>query len=300
MAIPSSEDGPVKLNNAGEWDTSICHNPEQAEEAQFCNGDLNNGKSGSESGNIDVEENGALEEPCLSAAVSSPDKDQSSQIGEKMEGQLKEESQPTPDANSVLEANNGEIDFKNDNPRTISGGSSQVTEEGLVEENILASDAPQLSSGEQKEQLQTDVPICRAFERMTSKETFASTEYADPVSEFSDALGDMSVSPTARSSHAYEGSVSSYDAFEDQYHDRDFHKFKYPGEKMNFVPSKEWRNRGKYQVNDLMSRDSGVRHPDSHFTPSPFSSDIGLYAMKGSRWVQHGMAESSSHVSPSR
>ncbi|XP_030540547.1 protein ENHANCED DISEASE RESISTANCE 4-like [Rhodamnia argentea] len=299
MMIPSSEDSSVNLNGLGERETSICHNPEQAEEAQFCNGDLNNGKSGSESGNIDVEENGELEEPCLSAAVSSHDNNQSSQIGETMEGQLKEESLPIPEANSVLEANNGAIDSKNDSPRTVSGSSSQVTEEGLAEENILASDAPLLSSGEQKEQLQTDVAIRHAFERMTSKETFASTEYVDPVSEFSDALGDMSVSPAARSSHAYEGSVSSYDAFEDQYHDRDFHKFKYPGEKMNSVPSKERRNRGKYRVNGLVGRDARVRHPDRHFA-LPFSSDMGLYAMKGSRWVQNGMAEPSSHVPPSR
>ncbi|KAF8009802.1 hypothetical protein BT93_J0715 [Corymbia citriodora subsp. variegata] len=299
MMIPSSEDSSANLNNVGEQDTSICHKLEQAEEEQSCNGDLNNGKSGSESGNVDVEENGLLEEPCLSAAVSFRDKDQSSQIGVKMEGQLKEESLPIPEANSVLEENNGEIDSKNDSPRTISGGSSQLTEEGLVEENILANGSPGLSSGEQEEQLQTDVPIHRAFERMTSKETFASTEYVDPVSEFSDALGDVSVSPTARSSHAYEGSVSSYDTFEDQYHDGDFHKFKYPGEKLNFVPSKEWRHRGKYLANDSMGRDARV-HPDRHFAPASFSSDMGLYARKAGRWVHNGMAEPSIHASPSR
>lgn len=54
-----------------------------------------------------------------------------------------------------------------------------------------------------------------SLERVNSMDKSDATEVINPSSDFSDALGELSYSPTTRSSHAYDGSVSSYDGMDE-------------------------------------------------------------------------------------
>lgn len=72
-------------------------------------------------------------------------------------------------------------------------------------------------SNEEQEKLQMSV----SHKRMMSEETFASTEYVDPCSEFSSTIiGDSCRSLTAIRGyhHAYDGSISSFDAPADHFY----------------------------------------------------------------------------------
>ncbi|XP_014500115.1 uncharacterized protein LOC106761120 [Vigna radiata var. radiata] len=136
------------------------------------------------------------------------------------DGKLFEEAEHTP---------NGE-DSKN-NPSVIDGAKPEVgtTESASTtirssteEENILyvmpdkleGPPANLVSSHKQKTQAQKDVH--RGFDRVKSVNIRDSTKLIDHSSELSDIVGKLSKSPTARSSHAYDGSLSSYDVMDER------------------------------------------------------------------------------------
>ncbi|KAI9102223.1 hypothetical protein K1719_023733 [Acacia pycnantha] len=75
------------------------------------------------------------------------------------------------------------------------------------------SDDHVISSTELLKQSQSSINI--SFERGRSTDISDATEVINLGSEFSGTLGELSNSPTTRSSHAYDGSVSSYDGVDE-------------------------------------------------------------------------------------
>ncbi|XP_031373865.1 protein ENHANCED DISEASE RESISTANCE 4-like isoform X2 [Punica granatum] len=105
---------------------------------------------------------------------------------------------------------------------------------------------------EEQEESQMSVP----HKRMVSQETFASTEYGDPCSEFSGTVvGDSCRSPTTIRGwhHAYDGSVSSLDAPADHFHgwDRSSGKQHSRKDEENFGLLRERLRKNKYVSNEM-------------------------------------------------
>ncbi|XP_028782266.1 uncharacterized protein LOC114738391 isoform X2 [Neltuma alba] len=70
-----------------------------------------------------------------------------------------------------------------------------------------------ISYTELLKQAQSSINV--SFERIRSMDKSDATEVINPGSEFGDTLGELSSSPTTRSSHAYDGSVSSDDGMDE-------------------------------------------------------------------------------------
>ena len=161
----------------------------------------------------------------------------SAPVGENLELKITE-------SNRAEELNDGKFfeeaehardeEDSNNNPSVIDGAKPEVgtTESASTtirssteEENSLYVTPDKLegpptnivSTQKQKTQAQKDVQ--RGFDRVRSVNTTDTTELIDHSSELSDIhVGKLSKSPTARSSHAYDGSLSSYEAMDERSH----------------------------------------------------------------------------------
>lgn len=204
-------------------------------------------------------------------------------VGEDLELKITE-------SNRAEELNDGKLfegaehapygeDF-NDNPSAIDGAKPEVDtaesasttiRSSTEEKHILHVTADKLegppanlvSSHKQQKQAQKDVH--RGFDRVRSVHTTDSTELINHSSELSDILvGKLSKSPTARSSHAYNGSLSSYDAMDE----RSLIQHSGPFDSTHTIAndaSEEWTRKGKGLVNNLFYGDVGTQR-QSHLS----------------------------------
>ncbi|CAJ1974535.1 unnamed protein product [Sphenostylis stenocarpa] len=178
---------------------------------------------------------GAEEE--LSSALEGEDanNDKSVPVGENLELKITE-------SNKAEELNDGKLfevaehapdgEDSNNNPSAIEGANPEVdtTESASTtirssteKENILHvtpdkfEGPPANLVSSHKQQKQTQKSIQRGFDHVSSVDITDTTELIDHSSELSDILvGKLSKSPTARRSHAYDGSPSSYDGMDEQ------------------------------------------------------------------------------------
>ncbi|PON48606.1 putative zinc-ribbon domain [Trema orientale] len=110
-----------------------------------------------------------------------------------------------------------------------------------------------------------------------------------PSSELSGTLGEMSKSPT-RSSHAYDGSISSYDGMDDKFLHRHLHSFENTYKAAHFLHSEERTRREKKPARTMMSRDPEMQHQ-----ARPSWSDKKKHSTKNSRWDRDEFLEPARH-----
>ncbi|XP_062092297.1 uncharacterized protein LOC133798117 [Humulus lupulus] len=110
----------------------------------------------------------------------------------------------------------------------------------------------------------------------------------DPSSELSGTFGDLSKSPT-RSSHAYEGSISSYDGMDDQFPNDHLPSFENGYKAENFGHSEERSRRDKFLARPMMNGDSELQHP------ARSSRSDKNHTMKNSKWGRDEFLEPARH-----
>ncbi|KAE8733410.1 Kinase interacting family protein, putative isoform 1 [Hibiscus syriacus] len=136
----------------------------------------------------------------------------------------------------------------------------------------------------------------RVFDHVSPTESFKTSDFVSPGSELSDPdLGYSSKSTTTRTSHANDGSISSYDGMDDQFLDQKIHSFKNNYRAANYlVPEPEERKRKeKLPAKGLMN--GNARN---------FSSELSnkkLYGTaKYSKWHRDEALEPVLHQRPPR
>ncbi|KAK9283945.1 hypothetical protein L1049_012202 [Liquidambar formosana] len=197
-----------------------------------------NNESGSNSGDCNREQPGGVDfsnEISSSAELAHHENDEFSQVAR---------------AYSEVDDNNEcASNFKSsstDNLAATRGKSPIFTAEWIVNENFT-SDTPIPQSNEVDKSQKS---VLYGFDHLRSTDTLETTEPINPSSELSGTLA-------ARSSHAYDGSVSSYDGTDDQVPDR-HHLYKRTYKAADFVDTEERHKREKFPVNG-MRRNSEVQ-----------------------------------------
>ncbi|KAI4306570.1 hypothetical protein L6164_029835 [Bauhinia variegata] len=104
-----------------------------------------------------------------------------------------------------------------------------------------------------------------SFDRVRSVDAFDTTEITNPSSELSGTLGEVSKSPTTRSYHAYDGSISSYDGMDEGSPSQHLKPFDEPYTAANVVSEGRTR-REKVLVNSMTYRDPETQEDSMNFT----------------------------------
>lgn len=178
------------------------------------------------------------------------------------------------ESSSVTEANMVDINRKSGSNL---GSSSNVKLVAAVG-NGISSDTLVSSPSEQLEQPQ--ISVHQDSGHVRSIRTSESMEF-NPSSELSDTLRNMSKSSTVRSSHAYDGSVSSYDGIDDQLPNPQMHSFQDTYKASHFVHSGERSRRDKFLVKSMTNENSHMQHPARNSL-----SDKKKHVLNYSNWDQ--------------
>ncbi|XP_061996169.1 uncharacterized protein LOC133714107 [Rosa rugosa] len=132
------------------------------------------------------------------------------------------------------------------------------------------------SPNEQLKEPHNSVP--KSFDHFKSSNTFETTDFLSPRSEFSTAVRDRSKSPATRSHHAYDGSVSSYDGMDDQFYNHNLHTFQDSYKALNLARSEERYRRDKFLAESMGNRVS--ESPSQARSSWSSLSDKNGHAMK--------------------
>ncbi|KAK9913883.1 hypothetical protein M0R45_037687 [Rubus argutus] len=156
------------------------------------------------------------------------------------------------------EQSNAKIDI-----RSSSAVNPGATRESGVTPHLSAresssSDTLTSSPNEQLEELQNSV--LKGLDHLNSWNTYETTDFLSPRSEFSAAVRDASKSPATRSHNAYDGSVSSFDGMDDQFSSQNLHTYQDAYKAANFVRHEERYRRDKFLVKSMMNRESELKN----------------------------------------
>ncbi|KAE8684972.1 Kinase interacting family protein, putative isoform 1 [Hibiscus syriacus] len=132
----------------------------------------------------------------------------------------------------------------------------------------------------------------RVFDHVSPTESFETSDFVSPCSELSDPdLGYLSKSTTTRTSHAYDGSISSYDRMDDQFLDQQIHSFKNNYKAANYLVREERKRKDNLPAKGLMN--GNARN---------FSSDLSnkkpYSTAKYSKWHRDEAVEPVLHQRP--
>lgn len=112
-------------------------------------------------------------------------------------------------------------------------GENACTDERLSTENFTSEKGnisyvsrPELKEGTSDNHAYSPKHIRHSFDGLRSVGTFDSAEVNNLSLEINGGLGELSKSPTTRSSHAYDGSVSSNDGMDEQFLGQNLYSFK--------------------------------------------------------------------------
>ncbi|XP_050385076.1 uncharacterized protein LOC126801689 [Argentina anserina] len=119
--------------------------------------------------------------------------------------------------------------------------------------------------------------VLKNFDHLMSSNTFETTEFLSPRSEFSAAFRDRSKSPASRSHHAYDASVSSHDGIDDQFYNQNLPTFQDAHTAPNLAQSEE-RNRREIFFAENM-RNKGPELPNQARSSWSSMSDKNSHAM---------------------
>ncbi|XVF24303.1 hypothetical protein REPUB_Repub13aG0116100 [Reevesia pubescens] len=138
-----------------------------------------------------------------------------------------------------------------------------------------------------------------AFDPIRSTDTFATADYASPSSELSVPLEYLSKSTTTRSSHAYDGSISSYDGIDDHFPDQKIHSFKNSYKAANYLVPEERHGREKLPAKGMMNGNSVMQDHARNFS-SDLSNKEHHATAKYSKWHRDELLEPVMHHYPPR
>ncbi|KAJ0102704.1 hypothetical protein Patl1_06784 [Pistacia atlantica] len=214
-----------------------------------------------------------------------------------------QELSPLTEPNSEVEVNNGSslpveekkgVDIDNESGSTFRRLNTDNT---VVRMNIcstvtsfrtagesISSDIFISSPDEHQEQLQMSDNDCCSHLR--SNAPFETTNFS---SELSGNLECMSKSPTNRSSHAYDGSVSSYDGIDDQVPNQPIDPYKNAFK----VPNSSAYEERSRTDNFLTNSGSVLQHQARNFSPD--ISNKRHYPLDSRKWDRDELLESTTH-----
>ncbi|OMO89958.1 hypothetical protein COLO4_19477 [Corchorus olitorius] len=206
-----------------------------------------------------------------------------------------------------LEGENSELETNNKSGSNISGSSidnrldtrqisSTVTAcaaagEVDTSDNLVSSPDEQLGQPQKSEH--------HGFGRVRSTDTFETVDYASPSSELSGPFEYLSKSTTVRSSHAYDGSISSFDGMDDHFHDQQVHSLKIKYNYANYLVPEERHRRDKLPAQGMMNGNFGMRDHATNFS-SDLSYEKHYAAKKYSKLHQDELLEPVMHRRPPR
>ncbi|KAL6127966.1 hypothetical protein ACLB2K_071327 [Fragaria x ananassa] len=181
-------------------------------------------------------------------------------------------SSPDEQSNEIVDFNM-DVDSSAVNPGATreSGVTAHMPAQDSSSSGTLTS-----SPNEQLREPHNDVP--KSFDHLKSSNTFETTDFLSPRSEFSTAVRDRSKSPATRSHHAYDGSVSSYDGIDDLLYTHNMNTFQDAYKAPNLVQSEERYRRKKFLAEGMGSRGSEL--PNQATSTWSSMSDKNGHAMK--------------------
>ncbi|XVF00388.1 hypothetical protein REPUB_Repub03eG0281300 [Reevesia pubescens] len=103
------------------------------------------------------------------------------------------------------------------------------------------------------------------FDRVRSTDTFETADFVSSRSELSGPLEYLFKSTTTRSSHAYDGSISSYDGMDDHFPDQQMHSFENNYKPDNYLVPEGTHRRDKLPAKGMMN--DGLLQPAMHHRP---------------------------------
>ncbi|KAG2730672.1 hypothetical protein I3760_01G305300 [Carya illinoinensis] len=249
----------INLLNEGqnkEWDRCQlrdCNGEQLGGIIHLSNNDQGNEDDATESCDSTIKQPEDSIEECLATDLAPPENAESLPIvGSNLEVKANDGGLLLAGANSEVDINEGDSNIKisNTNNKVATMGSTSIVTHHMAARESISSDTPTSSPNEQLEQPQKNVHV---FDRVRSTDTLETREFANPSSELSGGLLDISKSPTTISYYAYEGSVSSYDGTDDQFPERPRHLSRSTCKVANFVRSEERNRKDKFLVDSLMN-----------------------------------------------
>ncbi|XWS08389.1 hypothetical protein CRYUN_Cryun41cG0075700 [Craigia yunnanensis] len=132
------------------------------------------------------------------------------------------------------------------------------------------------------------------FDRVRSTDTFETADFVSPRSELSGPLEYLSKSTTTRSSHAYDGSISSYDGMDDHFPDQQIHLFESNYKAANYLVPEERHRRDKLPAKGMVNGNSGMRDHARNFS-SDLSNKKYYATEKYSKWHRDELLEPVTH-----
>ncbi|KAJ7965167.1 Protein ENHANCED DISEASE RESISTANCE 4 [Quillaja saponaria] len=145
-------------------------------------------------------------------------------------------------------------------------------------------DTPFPSPNEQLQQAQGS--IHHRIDRARSTDTLESVEIVDPSSELSGVVETFTY-PTARSNHAYDGSISSSDGMDDQFLNQHLNPVQDSCTVVNTITSEEMPRRDKLLVDSMIHRDLETQQLSRNTSSDLFRRKH--YAMKHEKRDQGGL-----------
>ncbi|KAL5538491.1 hypothetical protein UlMin_044405 [Ulmus minor] len=179
----------------------------------------------------------------------------------------KDESLPLEEENTTYNNKNFDSDsnFRSSNNISLVApveNGSIVSVQKLVRESRESIPFDTLASTPSEHLEESQTSVQQGFNPLGSVITSDNAEF-NPSSEFSGAFRDMYKSPT-RSSHAYDGSISSFDGMDDQFPNHHTHSFQDTYNAVNFAHSAEIRRRDELRAKSVMNRDSELQNQARH------------------------------------
>ncbi|XVF81921.1 hypothetical protein PTKIN_Ptkin16aG0001400 [Pterospermum kingtungense] len=161
---------------------------------------------------------------------------------------------------------------------------------------VISSDNLLCSPSEHMEQHQRDEH--HGFDRVRSMDTVETAEYVSPSSEFSGPIEYLSKSTTIRSSHVYDGSISSCDGMDDHFPEQQIHSlFQNNHKAANYLVPEERHRRDKLPAKGMMNGNSGTRDHIRNFS-SDLPNKNHYVTEKYSNWHQDELLGPVTHRPP--
>ncbi|KAK6271575.1 hypothetical protein POUND7_008673 [Theobroma cacao] len=205
----------------------------------------------------------------------------------------------TNDKTSQLEGVNSELetnDKSDSNIRGLSIDNPLATKEINLTVTACAAAGAVISSDNLEQPQKSED---RGFNRIRSSDTFESGDFFSPSSELSGHLEYLSKSTTTRSSHAYDGSISSYDGMDDHFTDQQINSFKNNYKAANYLVPEDSRRRDKLPAKGMMNGNYGMQDHARNFS-SDLSNKRHYATEKYRKWRRDELLEPEMHHHPPR
>lgn len=183
------------------------------------------------------------------------------------------------ETNDKTDSNTGGSSTDNTPPRARKESNLTVT--AGASDEVISSYNHFSSTSEHLEQHQKNEDL--GFDRVRSVDTFETEGFVSPRSELSGPTEFLSKSNTTRSSHFYDGSISSYDGMDDHFPDQQLHSFENSYKAANYLAPEGRHRRDKLPAKGMVNGNSGMRVHARNFS-SDLPNKNHYITEKYSKW----------------